>query len=98
MRKRISKAIEDYKKQADMNNALERRWVAMFIELVDFKNMNGHADVPAKYPQNKSLGYWIRRQRLVYDEGTLDLNVTVRPNTYCLLKSGQLVLKQKRCV
>ncbi len=73
MRSSISKAIEDYKKQADMNNALERRWVAMFLELVDFKTKNGHADVPAKYSQNRSLGYWIRRQRLVYNEGTLDL-------------------------
>lgn len=73
MQKELSKAIEDYKKQADMTNALERRWVAMFLELVDFKSKNGHADVPAKYSQNRSLGYWIRRQRLVYNEGKMDL-------------------------
>lgn len=73
MHKNLSEAIEDYKKQADMTKVLEGRWIGMFLELVDYKNKNGHANVPAKYPLNKSLGYWVRRQRLVYHEGTMDL-------------------------
>ncbi len=73
MKNNLSQAIEAYKKQADMTNTLECRWISMFLQLVDFKNINGHADVPARYPLNKSLGYWIRRQRLVYTQGTMDL-------------------------
>lgn len=73
MQKNISKAIEDYKKQRDMTKVLERRWVAMFLELVDFIKRNGHADVPARCSQNKSLGYWVRRQRLVFHENKMDL-------------------------
>jgi len=64
--------LEDYKTQRDMTKTLEKRWVSMFLELVDYKSKNGHADVPARYSISKSLGYWVRRQRLVYTEGNLD--------------------------
>lgn len=73
MQEKIAKAIEYYKRKADMTKILENRWIGMYLELVDFKTKNKHANVPVRYVKNRSLGYWIRRQRLVYHEGTMDL-------------------------
>lgn len=72
MQKSISKAIEDYKKQTDMTNVLEKRWVAMYQELLAFKIKNGHANVPINYNENKKLAYWVRRQRMAYQQGTIN--------------------------
>lgn len=70
--KSLTKAILKYKEQAEMTKVLERRWLAMFLELVDYKKKNGDTNVPARYSQNTALGYWVRRQRLVYAEGKID--------------------------
>ena len=55
-----------------MTGVLEEQWLSMYLQLVDFKNKNGHANVPARYEVFKSLGYWVRRQRLVYHGGKID--------------------------
>jgi Helicase associated domain. len=35
----------------------------MFGELVQFKEVHGHCNVPQDYPENKSLGAWVTAQR-----------------------------------
>jgi hypothetical protein len=46
----------------------ERRWVAKFRELEDFKRQHGHVRVPG----NKSaLGKWVSHQRILYRTGQL---------------------------
>ncbi len=72
MTKNISQEIEKYKEQRDMNMLLESRWISTFLQLLSFKDKNGHTDIPAKYKQNKSLGYWVRRQRLIFHEKKID--------------------------
>mmetsp|Transcript_26207 Transcript_26207/g.55302 ORF Transcript_26207/g.55302 Transcript_26207/m.55302 type:complete len:431 (-) Transcript_26207:281-1573(-) len=39
-------------------------WERRFNELVDFKRMHGHCDVPQNYTQNTSLGTWVNKQRM----------------------------------
>ena len=72
MEKKLQKQIEKYKETRNMNNMLELRWLSMFLELKDFKTEYGHTNVPARYKQSKSLGYWIRRQRYLHTTKTND--------------------------
>lgn len=41
-------------------------WNEKFRELQDFKQKNGHVDVPTKYEENKALGRWVSTQRSQY--------------------------------
>ena len=41
-------------------------WDVRYNELKDFVKVNGHADVPAKFPENPPLSNWVRRQRQRY--------------------------------
>lgn len=72
MDKKLKRQITEYKKLKDLDNILESRWLTMFLHLAAYKKENGHSNVPAKYPKFKSLGYWVRRQRLTYNNGNLD--------------------------
>ncbi|TKG95148.1 hypothetical protein EYV94_10585 [Puteibacter caeruleilacunae] len=68
----ITVAIQEYQRSHDMTNTLEQRWISKYLLLVDFKRQHGHADVPARYKNLKTIGYWVRRQRLVHTKGKLD--------------------------
>lgn len=41
-------------------------WCKKYDDLKQFKRREGHCNVPACYIENKSLGYWVSRQRLQY--------------------------------
>ena len=69
---KLQKLIKNYKETRNMNNMLEARWLSMFFKLAEFKTKHGHANVPARYKPLESLGYWIRRQRLLNTTNTLD--------------------------
>ena len=43
----------------------EVAWEEMFLELVSFRNREGHCNVPYNYEGNHSLFLWVRRQRLM---------------------------------
>lgn len=46
-------------------------WYQRLNELYEFKEQNGHCDVPQKYPPNRCLGIWVNKQRcekVLYDE------------------------------
>jgi hypothetical protein len=72
MPERLQQEIEKYKEQRNIKKQLESRWIYMFLMLVEFKEENGHNNVPARYSKYMPLGYWVRRQRLVFNEGKLD--------------------------
>ena len=72
MTEQLLQEIENYKVKRNMKKLLESRWLSMFFNLVDFGDKYNHCDVPARYGEYKPLGYWVRRQRLTYNEGKLD--------------------------
>ena len=65
-------ALEDYRRKVDLNNANESRWLLRCLELAHYGKLHGHVNVPAKYPNNKSLGYWVRKQRYSHSLNKLD--------------------------
>lgn len=52
----------------DPLNAL---WDEIYNELVEYKNKNGHCNVPKEYPDNPRLGAWVSKQRLQQSKGKL---------------------------
>lgn len=46
-------------------------WVHRYDQLLEFKLLHGHADVPQKYPQNQPLSTWVRTQRRSYAKGCM---------------------------
>lgn len=41
-------------------------WDERFQELVDYKTVNGHCNVPSRYTANRQLAIWVKRQRRQY--------------------------------
>eukprot|EP00535_Pseudo-nitzschia_heimii_P007334 CAMPEP_0197179274 /NCGR_PEP_ID=MMETSP1423-20130617/4287_1 /TAXON_ID=476441 /ORGANISM="Pseudo-nitzschia heimii, Strain UNC1101" /LENGTH=511 /DNA_ID=CAMNT_0042629165 /DNA_START=407 /DNA_END=1942 /DNA_ORIENTATION=- len=39
-------------------------WLKRLNELIEFKDTNGHANVPQQYAKNHSLGIWVNKQRM----------------------------------
>ncbi|WP_180375819.1 helicase associated domain-containing protein, partial [Chlamydia suis] len=49
----------------------EEAWEENFLELKRFREEYGHCKVPKRYPQNPSLGFWVRTQRYAFKKGKL---------------------------
>jgi hypothetical protein len=43
----------------------KKLWHQQYEKLVEFKRKNGHSKVPYRYKQDKSLGRWVNRQRVM---------------------------------
>jgi len=41
-------------------------WIERYEELKQYKLQKGHCEVPSKYNENPSLGWWVKRQRTQY--------------------------------
>jgi len=41
----------------------DRAWLSRFLELLEFKRVHGHSNVPARWPANPQLGGWLSSQR-----------------------------------
>ena len=50
---------------------LHTDWDTRFQELVEFRDVYGHCNVPQKYLTNPSLGAWVAQQRRRYKSFTL---------------------------
>ena len=48
------------KRSGEKRNAY---WNEMFERLLEYQKKNGDLNVPARYPEDKSLGYWVLEQR-----------------------------------
>ena len=46
-------------------------WDGRLVELIEFKRMNGHCNVPATWRHNKELGFWVGTQRKYKRAGKL---------------------------
>jgi hypothetical protein len=52
-------------------NPKDSIWDERYLELISFKETNGHCDVTAKYTENPKLGKWVSWQRSSYRKGEL---------------------------
>jgi hypothetical protein len=52
-------------------DALDANWEEMFKVLVEFRDENGHCNVPHIWPSNRELGLWLGRQRQACKTGKL---------------------------
>lgn len=50
---------------------LNQLWDEIYNELAEFKNKNGHCNVPKEYSENPRLGAWVSKQRLQQSKGKL---------------------------
>ena len=46
-------------------------WEEMYSALCEFKELNGHCNVPQGYPLNQQLGSWVATQRSKFNKGKL---------------------------
>ena len=46
-------------------------WESMFENLVEFKRVYGHCNVPQHWKENKRLGKWVNTQRTTYKRGKM---------------------------
>jgi len=51
----------------------ETLWEERYMELQAYKESHGDCLVPQDYPDNRSLGYWVDRQRQNYRKGKLSM-------------------------
>ncbi|WP_080132990.1 DEAD/DEAH box helicase [Chlamydia suis] len=49
----------------------EEAWEENFLELKRFREEQGHCNVPSVYPQNPSLGVWVKHQREYFKSAKL---------------------------
>lgn len=53
-------------------NPLDNIWNNFYNDLIQFKNEYGNYNVPRNYKKNKELSFWIKNQKNLYQNGTLD--------------------------
>src|SRR5262245_8105900 len=58
----------------------EHRWNKRLAELQAYKERHGHCDVPARWPENKQLAFWVDNQRCWRRRGILKRNRIMRLN------------------
>ena len=51
--------------------SLNNLWELRYAQLVEFKNQNGHCNVPYNYTEHRQLGTWVGNQRTNYKAGKL---------------------------
>ena len=49
----------------------QKQWMAMFDELVAYKNQHDNTSVPTKYDKDPKLGQWVSTQRTIYNKKRL---------------------------
>ena len=56
-------ALEDIGFVWDSHSAV---WSERLQDLVDYKRVHGHCNVPSRYAENRQLAIWVKRQRRQY--------------------------------
>lgn len=56
------------------------QWERLFAELLGYKRLTGHVNVPLRYKLNPKLAKWVIAQRLQHRNGTLSENCVQRLN------------------
>jgi hypothetical protein len=47
------------------------RWESRYCELIEFREVHGHCNVPDSWPENLKLARWVMTQRQMYRKGKL---------------------------
>ena len=50
---------------------LDARWMERYTELEQYKNSEGHCNIPQRSTEHPALANWVKRQRRSYREGKL---------------------------
>lgn len=53
---------------------LNKQWILNYINLYKYLIKEGNINIPSKYIQDKSFGYWVKRQRELYNNNQLHIN------------------------
>jgi Helicase associated domain len=69
--KRRVQMLKDLGFQFDRHND---RWESRYCELIEFKEVHGHCNVPDSWPENLKLARWVMTQRQMYRKGKLSQN------------------------
>jgi len=69
--KRRVQRLKDLGFQFDRYND---RWESRYCELIEFKEVHGHCNVPDSWPENLKLARWVMTQRQMYRKGKLSQN------------------------
>jgi hypothetical protein len=56
------------------------QWERLFAELLGYKRLTGHVNVPLRYKLNPKLAKWVVSQRLQHRSGTLSESCVQRLN------------------
>ena len=72
MDKELLKLIRSYKKGRNMDRRIEAIWLERFYELIRFKQVHEHANVPSNVKEFKELSHWVANQRKTYKLKTID--------------------------
>ena len=59
----LIQALERLNFEVDPKKRIINSWLDRWNELVHYKKIHGHCDVPQKYALNKALGNWVHKQR-----------------------------------
>jgi len=66
--KRRVQRLKDLGFQFDRHND---RWESRYCELIEFREVHGHCNVPDSWPENLQLARWVMTQRQLYRKGKL---------------------------
>lgn len=56
----------------DFTDNKRANWYDMFNQLAKFKEINGHTNIPIKYPKNQELAKWVLAQKVLQRKNELD--------------------------
>jgi len=62
----VVRIIDETKEIIEVFESVQERlqsWEAMFQQLVEFKEIHGHCNVPNRWDKNPKLGIWVQHQR-----------------------------------
>jgi Helicase associated domain len=77
--------------ESESGSAQTSKWIAKYLELIEFKRLHGHCCVPTKWHGNFALAQWVKRQRYQYQ-----LAKAGKPSS--LTKQRRLLLDQAEFV
>ena len=78
--------VERHEKRKRLTIANSDPWTLQFENLKAFKRKYGHCMVPQKYPQDRSLGNWVNKQRMEFKKKSENVKSSMTDERVLLLE------------